>query len=340
MDHDNRSLRLGAAVILCALVLRLGAGGFFQPLVRFLSQPHIVSLMIYLETGRIVRFSDSSAPTTDFVPVPQETTSPAGPPATEPQTPQALPVFAAAEAAAVPIRGVETTADPGALLARALEWDLTGSEPTVLIYHSHATECFTRSPGEGYEESSAFRTLSTDYNMVSIGSRVAALLEEGGITVLHDRQLHDSPSYNSSYIHSRASVQEYLARYPSIRLVLDLHRDASGDNSNQMTTSATVDGEKSAQLMLVVAAGTDVRPVPRWQENLALGLKLHVQLERIAPGICRYVNLRSSRFNQDLSPGALLVEVGAAGNTHPEALKAADVLAEAILALAKGANGD
>ena len=335
MDHDKMSLRLGATVILCALVLRLGAGGFFRPVVEFLAQPNIVSLMIYLETGRIVRFSDSPEPSTVFVP---EDPDPTLPPATEPEP--ALPVFAAAEASAVPIRGVEAAADPGRLLAQPLDWDLTGEGPTVLIYHSHATESYTRSPGESYRESSAFRTLSTDYNMVSIGSRVARLLEEGGVTVIHDRQLHDSPSYNNSYIHSRASVQDYLAKYPSIRLVLDLHRDASGDNENQMTTAATVDGEKSAQIMLVVAAGTDVRPVPRWQENLALGLKLHVQMERIAPGICRYVNLRSSRFNQDLSPGALLVEVGAAGNTHPEALKAADVLAEAILALAKGANGE
>ena len=106
-----------------------------------------------------------------------------------------------------------------------------------------------------------------------------------------------------------------------------------------MTTSATVDGEKSAQIMLVVAAGTDVRPVPRWQENLALGLKLHVQMERIAPGICRYVNLRSSRFNQDLSPGALIVEVGAAGNTRQQALAAAELLGQAVLELAKGAQG-
>ena len=334
MDHDNRSLRVGAAVILFALVLRLGAGGFFQPVVQLLQKPNIASLMIYLETGRIVRFSDSLGHATAFAPISAETTAPTQ--ATEP--PSAVPVFSAADADAVRIMGVEVRADPGDLIDDPLEWDLTGEEPTVLILHSHATESYTQSPGENYEESSAFRTLSEDYNMVSIGTRVAEILEAGGITVLHDRQFHDYPSYNDSYIQARASIQDYLARYPSIRLVLDLHRDASGDNNNQMTTSATVDGEPSAQLMLVIAAGTDVRPVPQWKENLALGLKLHVQLERIAPGICRYVNLRSSRFNQDLSSGALLVEVGAAGNTHPEALKAAEVLAEGILALSEGAN--
>ena len=334
MDHDNRSLRTGAAVILMALVLRLGMGGFFQPMADLFCQANIASLMIYLETGRIVRFSDSPGSSTPFADVTPPPTDP-----TEPALPDtAVPVFSALDAASVEISGVEVSADPKALLEQPLDWDLTGPEPTVLIYHSHATESFTPSPGENYAESSPFRTLSEDYNMVSIGTRVAEILEAGGITVIHDRSLHDSPSYNNSYSSSRASMQQYLEEYPSIRLVLDLHRDASGDNSNQMTTSATVDGEKSAQLMLVVAAGTSARPVPHWQENLALGLKLHVQLERIAPGICRYVNLRSSRFNQDLLSGALLVEVGAAGNTHQEALTAAEVLAEGILALAKGAN--
>ena len=188
MDHDKLTLRLGATAILCALVLRLGAGGFFQPVARFLAQPNMVSLLIYLETGRIVRFSDSPDTSTVFVP---EDPDPTLPPATEPEP--ALPVFAAAEAASVTIRGVEAAADPGSLLAQPLDWDLTGEDPTVLIYHSHATESYTRSPGERYQESSAFRTLSTDYNMVSIGGRVASLLEEGGVTVIHDTQLHDSP---------------------------------------------------------------------------------------------------------------------------------------------------
>ena len=335
MDHHKWSLRAGAALILCALVLRLGAGGFFLPVARFLSQPNIASLLIYLETGRIVRFSDSLDTSTLFAGIVPAPTQPAEN-FTEPAS--AIPVFSAADAGTVDFYGTELTADAGKLLASPLQWDLTGPEPTVLIYHSHATESFTPSPGEDYVESSPYRTLSADYNMVSIGSRVAELLEAGGVSVIHDRQLHDYPSYNTSYNSSRASVQQYLEEYPSIRLVLDLHRDASGDNSSQLTTAATVNGEKSAQLMLVIAAGTSARPVPDWQENLALGLKLHVQLERLAPGICRYVNLRSSRFNQDLSSGALLIEVGAAGNTHQEALNAADVLAEAILELARGAN--
>ena len=333
MDHYKWSLRAGAAMILCAFLLRLSAAGFFRPVADLLAQPNIASIMIYLETGRIVRFSDSLGYSTGFVPVLSQL-----PESTEPENPAAPPTFSAPDGEGVEILGVETSADAAALIQKPLQWDLTGEVPTVLILHTHATESFTRSPGEQYEESSAFRTLSEDYNMLSVGDRVTELLEAGGVTVLHDRQLHDYPSYNNSYIHARKSIQQYLEAYPSIQLVLDLHRDASGDNNNQMTTAATVNGQRSAQIMLVVAAGTATRPVPQWQENLALGLKLHVQLERTAPGICRYVNLRASRFNQDLSTGALLVEIGAAGNTHAEALKAAEVLAESILALKHGAN--
>ena len=330
MDLEKQSLRIGAAVILCALVLRLAAGGFFSPVIRLFSQPNIASLLIYLETGRIVRFSDSSGVATVFVPAT----------ATEPEEtePAARPIFTAADGDAVDIRGETLTEDTGELIQRPLNWNLTGDEPTVLIYHTHATESYTPQPGENYQESSLYRTLSDQYNMVSIGDRVAELLEAGGVKVIHDRQLHDYPDYNTSYNSSRASVQSYLNQFPSIQLVLDIHRDASGDNNNQMITSATVDGEPSAQIMLVSAIGTDARPVPRWRENLAMGLKLQTQLERTAPGITRYVNLRGSRFNQDLSTGAILVEIGAAGDTHEKAMRAAEVLAEAVLTLKDGAN--
>lgn len=98
-----------------------------------------------------------------------------------------------------------------------------------------------------------------------------------------------------------------------------------------MRTLARVEGEDAAQLMVVL--GTNHKG---YEENLSLGLKLHTQLERQAPGITRPLQLRAQRFNQDLSPGALLVEVGAAGNSRTEALRAADQLAEAIITLAKG----
>jgi stage II sporulation protein P len=91
----------------------------------------------------------------------------------------------------------------------------------------------------------------------------------------------------------------------------------------------------------MTVCGTDTNlHNPNWKENLALALKLHVLLERENPGIMRPVNLRSQRFNQDLSAGALLIEVGAAGNTRKEALLTARKLAEAIVTLAGGCSID
>ena len=332
MDHQKQSLRIGAAAILCALLLRLGGSGVVQTVADFLDEPNITSLLIYLETGRIVRFSPSWQDREVF--------------SLESHTPDfartamnLLPVatFTGEDAAAVTVKSnTSSKADMEALMAQPLRWDLTASEPTVLILHTHATESYEKGPGEAYRESSAYRTLDENFNMISVGDHLAALLEAGGVTVLHDRTLHDYPSYSGSYNHARKSIRQYLEEYPSIRLVLDLHRDASDNYSNQMRTEAQVNGKSSAQLMLVVGTDGSGLEHPDWQENLALALKLHTQCERISPGIMRYVNLRAQRFNQDMSTGALIVEVGAAGNTHSEALTATEVLAQAILSLAEG----
>ena len=334
MDHNRHSLRIGAAAILCALALRLSTGNALREISDFLTEPKISSLLLYLETGRIVRFSPSDEADLVF--------------SMESHTPDfarkepaltILPSFTPADAQSLDIKyNCSLRPDIADLLTRPLSWDLTGPEPTVLILHTHGTESYTRSQGERYTETSAFRTLDESYNMISVGDRLASLLEAGGITVLHDRTLHDYPSYSGSYSHARKSTSAYLQEHPSIRLVLDLHRDASGDDQNQMRTEAVVDGKPSAQIMLVMGTSASGLKHPEWEQNLSVGLKLHTQCERISPGIMRYVNLRAQRFNQDLSPGALIVEVGAAGNSHAEALTAVEVLAEAILSLAKGSS--
>ena len=334
MDHQKWSLRLGAAVICCALLLRLSAGGMLDSLTAILAQPNIASFLIYLETGRVVRFSSS-------VEIPVLTGESSTPDFSEDAQPEAIPVFAPEEAAAVAFRNnVSKSYDPATLLTRPLQWNLTGDAPTVLILHTHATESYTPAPGENYKESSPFRTLDEEYNMLSIGDHLAKTLESAGISVIHDRSLHDYPSYNGAYSSSRKSVDAYLTQYPSIRLVLDIHRDASEDNSNQMNTEARYRGRDSAQLMLVVGTNGSGLSHGDWQENLALAMKLQVALEQIAPGICRPINLRAQRFNQDKSTGALLVEVGAAGDSHTEALTAAEALAEGIVYLARGANSE
>lgn len=329
---EQKVLRFSTLVVVGALALRLLGGGSFGRAIGFTLSPEAASWIIFLQTGRLVRpdhISFTPAPTT---PTQETTPTPTVPPA------PALPVFSPADADAITVSSsFSYTADLPGLLTQPLGWDLTGDAPTVLIVHSHGTESFL--PTGEYKESSPYHTLDTEHNMVSIGAYVAELLTAGGLSVLQDTAIHDSPSYDASYANSRASVQAYLEKYPSIRLVLDLHRDSYEDAAgNQTAHTVFSDGTTLAQLMFVV--GTDYGGLthPEWQENLALALKLQTQLERLCPGICRNVNLRTQRFNQDLSPGALLVEVGASGNTYAEALGAANILAEAILTLSHGSQ--
>lgn len=322
MKQRNRARRVGMTAIVCAILLRLWSEGYGEKLLELVTSPQATAFWIYLETGRNVRFSPSY-PT--FSPSFVETPPPAVPIPEEP----VLPTYSEAE---VPELYYASKKQPDipALLEQPLVWNLKQAAPTVLILHTHTTESYTRTT-ERYRESSAWRTLDEGYNMLSIGDTVGQILEENGIAVLHDRTLHDYPSYNGSYLSARKTMQEYLKQYPTLQLVLDLHRDAAGEGRNQMRTLATVDGERSAQLMLVMGTNYDT-----YCENLSIALKIQAQLERQSPGITRPLQLRASRFNQDLCPGALLVEVGAAGNTHPEAQRAAKELANAILALSGG----
>ena len=330
MDQHNRVVRFGAAVIIWAVVARLAAGGVFQPLLDWFSQPNTQAFLIYLETGRNVRFSPSIESFSESVgesPGPQI-------PQSDPET--VLPVFSPEDMELLDILyACSLRPDNEALLAKPLSWDLTGDTPRVLILHTHTTESYTKQE-ESYQESSAFRTLDENYNMLSIGQRVAQKLQEAGICVIQDRSFHDYPSYNGSYNHARKEISRLLQENPGILLVLDLHRDASGDLNNQIRPVASVEGQDTAQIMLVMGTNAAGLDHPDWEENLSLALKLQAQLERQAPGITRPLSLRSQRFNQDLSPGALLIEMGAAGNTHAEALRAADQLAEAIIALSRG----
>lgn len=320
MDNDRRILQICTAVLLGAVILRLLSGPAAQGF-RVTDAQDIASALLFLQTGRVVKLAD----------IPQETTEPAQPEAVVPDQAQPL-VFTSDDLDRVACNSHSgDTADIPSAMKQPLYWDLKTPQASVLILHSHATESYTKT--EAYTESSEYRTLDESYNMISVGAYLSELLQAQGIQALHDRQLHDYPSYNGAYEHSRGAVQTHLQENSSIQLVLDLHRDAMVDSmGNQIGYTMDTDSGKAAKVMLVVGAWND-----NWQENMALAVKLHARLEQICPGICRPISLRSSRFNQDLSAGALLIEVGAAGNTRQEALRTTEILAEAITSLSNGA---
>ena len=323
MFTERRSTKIGAALLIFALVLRLSTGG-----AQALSEPYFSRLLLYLETGRVIHLPQIDPQPTETVP-------------TEPPAPE-IPVFLQEDMRYINVMYASDCAHRPALealLQKSLSWDLQSGEPAVLIIHTHGSESYTKTLGQNYKESASYRTLDCGYNVVALGDALETLLEEAGIAVIHDRTLHDYPSYNDSYVNSRAAAQEYLKQYPSIQMVLDLHRDAAlNADGTQYATQATVGGVSAAQLMLVVGTNASGRYHPNWQENLATALKLHALLERSCPGITRPVVLRAQRFNHDLAPGAMIVEVGTAGNTLAQAMASVPVLAQAIIDLAHGAN--
>ena len=251
-------------------------------------------------------------------------------------------VFSADEADAIGIVGAcSYQPDKQALLTRPSALSLSDDGPAVLIVHTHSSEAYTMEVGFEYQESDALRTLDERYSVIRVGDEIADILTEAGISVLHDTQPNDYPNYNGAYERMRQTIEGYLAEYPSIQMVLDIHRDAAEDaDGNPVALTAEADGEACAELMLVVGTDEGGLSHPDWQENLANALKIQTLLNRSAPGLCRNLNLRTERFNQHETPGSLLVEVGASGNTLAEALRSARILGQALAVFLRGQMHD
>ena len=319
-------------MITCTLVIRI-LFALAGPVAAFLAQPGNAAFMIYLETGRMVKPQITPNETAPAA----ETTQPTQPQAetTEPSTePPAQIQFYPEDTELIQVSNLcDYALDLEELLLSRLELNTPLGEPAVLIIHSHATESYTQTEQYSYKASAAYRTLDSGCNMIRVGQTLKEALESYGIQVIHDQTLHDYPSYTESYINSRETVAAYLQAYPSLCLVIDLHRDAAETPGGQLETAATVQGASAAQLMMVVGTDAGGRSHTYWEKNMALAVKLHAQLEKLYPGICRPISFRKERFNQDLSPGAMLIEVGAAGDTMEEALVATEALAEGIALL-------
>ena len=225
------------------------------------------------------------------------------------------------------------TVDIDALLEAAPTLSSQGEGPKVLIYHTHATEAYTMDGADVYEVSDSYRTLDTEKNMVRVGEEMAAVFEAAGIGVVHDTTLYDYPNYNDAYSRSLAGVSELLKEYPSVVLVMDVHRDAltASDGTIYKVVAGTVDN--CAQVMMVMGSDAGGAVHPNWRVNLALALSIQDALSRKWATLARPTVLRTARFNQHLSTGSILVEVGTHGNTLQEAITAARLYARTVAEL-------
>lgn len=203
--------------------------------------------------------------------------------------------------------------------------------PKVLILHTHGSEAYTMPPGQEYEPSGESRTTDCAYNVVRVGDELARTLEEAGIGVVHDPSLYDYPEYSGAYGRSLTAAERAMEEYPSISLVLDIHRDAISDaDGSPYKVVSGVAGVNAAQMSFIIGSDGGGLEHEGWRENLKLAAALQQRLTEDYPTLMRPVSVRNSRYNQHVSPGALLVEMGAAGNSLDEALLSARLLGQAI----------
>ena len=220
--------------------------------------------------------------------------------------------------------------DAAQIIENGPELTLTEGEPQILVIHTHSSEAYTQAGLDHYEASDTNRTEDTNYNIVRIGDELTDILTGAGLNVIHDRGIYDYPSYTGSYNRSGAAIAQYLESYPSIRIVLDIHRDALGSDGVVYKTMAEEQGVCASQIMLLVGTDESGLEHPDWRQNLALAMYMQNAVTQANPTLMRPVDLVRQRYNQHLSTGSLIIEVGSSGNTLQEALAAIRLFGNAV----------
>lgn len=217
------------------------------------------------------------------------------------------------------------------MLASAPNLKLNQAGPKVLIVHTHATEAYSPEGATVYDITSGDRTTDTEKNVVKVGTVIAEIFQKKGIETLHDTTLHDHPSFNGSYASSLQSIENYLAQYPSIQVVLDIHRDSIiYSNQTKARPCTQINGKSAAQLMFVVGTDQNGLTHPNWRENLKTAIHFQKAILEKYPTLMRHINLRRERFNGHTTHGSLIIEVGSDGNYLSEAEYGLSLAAECI----------
>lgn len=188
-------------------------------------------------------------------------------------------------------------------------------EPQVLIYHTHTTESFEPFVRENMDAEFNYRTTDETKNMVMVGNAIQAELEAKGIGVIHVTEIHDYPSYNGSYGRSRESIVPILEQYPEIKVALDIHRDAISGDDYAAQPFIEIDGREAAQIMIISGCDDGTLNMPDYLKNFHFASALQRQFEADYPSLARPILFDYRHYNQDLTTGSLLIEVGSHGNT-------------------------
>lgn len=196
----------------------------------------------------------------------------------------------------------------------------------ILIFHTHTCESYTPTEQYNYESTGNYRTTDLNYSVARVGDELEKYLKEYGFSVIHDKSYHDYPSYNGSYNRSLVTVKKLLENNSNIDVVIDLHRDAIGDNT--YAPKVQIGDDCCARIMFVI--GTDGGGLSHdgWRNNLKFAMKVVQKGNELYPGFFKPIIVRNSRYNHHLSNAACIIEVGATGNTLEECMNSMKYLAK------------
>lgn len=184
----------------------------------------------------------------------------------------------------------------------------------IIIFHTHTCESYTPTEANNYVASGNFRTTDLNYSVARVGTELTNRLINMGFNVNHDTTYHDYPAYTGSYTRSLATINGILQKNKDSQLVIDLHRDALGSSSTYGPT-VQIGDEVVAQIMFVIGTDGGGLEHPNWLNNFKLAVKIQEKANQMYPGLFKPIILRNSRYNQHVTNGACIIEVGATGNT-------------------------
>lgn len=220
--------------------------------------------------------------------------------------------------------------DISSLLASKINFGIKTTAPTVLILHTHTSEAYTPTILDTYQTTENDRSDDKKHNVVRVGDEIKKVLESYGIGVIHITKTFDTP-YSGAYGRSLETVEQYISLYPSIKVVLDIHRDALNDAYSPKYKLVTeINGKKAAQIMLVIGTDQSGDNHPQWRENLKLAVQIQREMATRYKLLARPIKLTKSGYNQFVSQGAMIVEVGANGNSLEEAIYGGKLFAASL----------
>ena len=187
--------------------------------------------------------------------------------------------------------------------------------------------------GYEYEETGNYRTTDLNYSVARVGTELTNYLKEKGFNVTHNTTYHDYPAYSGSYARSLNTL-EGLLEGKNTQLVFDLHRDAVG-SSNEYAPTIKINDNYVAQIMFVIGTNGGGLEHPNWIQNLKIAVKIQEKANEMYPGLFRPIIIRNSRYNQHLTNGSSIIEVGATGNTMEQCILSMQCLSNVLAEVCK-----